>query len=214
MWVLSHRGVCDDAVENTLEAFEAAVAQRVDGIETDVRRAKDGALVLLHDRHVGTLRVADHTHAELEAAAGHAIPTVEECLARWPELLWNFELKSQDAAAPLLELLSERDPERVIVSSFLHAAVTRFGHELEASAAVLLAHRPLIGGLPIDIWKRHGIDTVVVACEALDDDLRAALRDADFACWAYGPVDEADHRQCQAWDLTAVITDTPEMLRS
>lgn len=46
--VLAHRGACWDAPENTLEAFELAVAQEADYVEFDVR-ARDGDLVVCHD---------------------------------------------------------------------------------------------------------------------------------------------------------------------
>jgi glycerophosphoryl diester phosphodiesterase len=44
-----HRGDPENAPENTLAAFEAAVAAGVDYVETDVQRTADGVLVLLHD---------------------------------------------------------------------------------------------------------------------------------------------------------------------
>ncbi len=44
--VLAHRGAAWDAPENTLEAFELAVAQGADYVEFDVRTAPDGALVV------------------------------------------------------------------------------------------------------------------------------------------------------------------------
>ncbi len=44
-----HRGDPELAPENTLAAFDAAVALGVDYIETDVQRTADGVLVLLHD---------------------------------------------------------------------------------------------------------------------------------------------------------------------
>jgi glycerophosphoryl diester phosphodiesterase len=46
--VLAHRGACWEAPENTLEAFELAVAEQADYVEFDVR-ARDGDLVICHD---------------------------------------------------------------------------------------------------------------------------------------------------------------------
>ncbi len=48
----AHRGGRAHASENTLEAFEAALAQGATGLESDVRLTADGAAVLHHDsRH-------------------------------------------------------------------------------------------------------------------------------------------------------------------
>ena len=47
--VCAHRGASLDLPDNSLEAFVAAIAAGADVIETDVRRAPDGTLVLAHD---------------------------------------------------------------------------------------------------------------------------------------------------------------------
>jgi glycerophosphoryl diester phosphodiesterase len=47
--VFAHRGNHVHARENTLAAFDEAVSLGVDGVELDVRRSADGALVVHHD---------------------------------------------------------------------------------------------------------------------------------------------------------------------
>jgi glycerophosphoryl diester phosphodiesterase len=46
--VIAHRGACWDVPENTLEAFELAIAEEADYVEFDVR-ARDSELVVCHD---------------------------------------------------------------------------------------------------------------------------------------------------------------------
>ena len=46
--VLAHRGACWKVPENTLEAFELAIAEEADYVEFDVR-ARNGQLVICHD---------------------------------------------------------------------------------------------------------------------------------------------------------------------
>ena len=58
--VIAHRGASGRAApsapaENTLEAFEAAIALGADMIELDVRRTRDGHLVVFHDARVKTV---------------------------------------------------------------------------------------------------------------------------------------------------------------
>lgn len=45
----AHRGASSYAPENTLPAFNLGIEMGADGIETDIRRTKDGILVLFHD---------------------------------------------------------------------------------------------------------------------------------------------------------------------
>ena len=47
--IIGHRGASAAAPENTLAAFRAALAARADGVELDVRLARDGVPVVIHD---------------------------------------------------------------------------------------------------------------------------------------------------------------------
>ena len=76
--VFAHRGGSGEAPENTLRAMKAALAANPQvAIELDVRRSRDGHLVVIHDATVdrttdGTGAVADLTLAELQRLdAGH-----------------------------------------------------------------------------------------------------------------------------------------------
>src|SRR5690554_4353846 len=62
--VTAHRGNSWDYPENTLPAFENAIALGVDWAELDVHHTKDGKLVVIHDKATG--RVGDK---DLEVAS-------------------------------------------------------------------------------------------------------------------------------------------------
>jgi glycerophosphoryl diester phosphodiesterase len=49
MLIIGHRGASAVAPENTLVAFERAMTDGADGIEFDVRLARDGVAVVIHD---------------------------------------------------------------------------------------------------------------------------------------------------------------------
>ena len=48
-WVIAHRGASWDERENTLPAFERAIATGADFVELDVQVSADGTLVVFHD---------------------------------------------------------------------------------------------------------------------------------------------------------------------
>ena len=48
--VIAHRGASWDEPENTLPAFRRAIEVGADYVELDVHAAKDGRLVVVHDR--------------------------------------------------------------------------------------------------------------------------------------------------------------------
>jgi glycerophosphoryl diester phosphodiesterase len=96
IFVQAHRGDHESAPENSLRAFDDAVAAGVDIIELDVRRTRDGVLVIMHDPRVnrttsGEGAVADLTFAQIEAmrlrgpggAVMHdRVPTLPAALAK------------------------------------------------------------------------------------------------------------------------------------
>lgn len=100
--IIGHRGASAVAPENTMTAFEAAIAAGADGIEFDVRLSGDGVPMIIHDdtlqRTVGLKkRVVDLTAAELCAVA---VPSLREL----------FELMSGNDLTLFLEIKS-REPE-------------------------------------------------------------------------------------------------------
>jgi glycerophosphoryl diester phosphodiesterase len=81
MLVLAHRGAHGSAApglrENTVPAFRAATAIGADGVEFDVRRTADGALVVHHDPTLPDgRRIEDVAHADAPAW----VPSLAEAL--------------------------------------------------------------------------------------------------------------------------------------
>jgi glycerophosphoryl diester phosphodiesterase len=84
--VIAHRGGPAYAPENTIAAFENAIAQGVDWLEFDVQMTKDGELVVIHDETVdrttnGAGAVAGLTLEQirqLDAGQGQQVPTFRE----------------------------------------------------------------------------------------------------------------------------------------
>ncbi|MQY13857.1 Glycerophosphodiester phosphodiesterase [Streptomyces sp. RB5] len=103
--VYAHRGSSGSTPENTLAAVDFAVAQHADFVETDVRRTRDGRLVVMHDEGLGRTtdvedvfpgrapyRVRDFTLREIKRLdagswfspqfAGERVPTLGEFVGR------------------------------------------------------------------------------------------------------------------------------------
>src|SRR5260370_18711114 len=85
---VAHRGASGLVPENTLLAFERAIALGVDALELDVQLTRDGELAVIHDARLerttsGAGWVRDHTAAqlrELDAGLNQAIPLLSELL--------------------------------------------------------------------------------------------------------------------------------------
>jgi glycerophosphoryl diester phosphodiesterase len=203
--------------ENTLAAFERAAAAGVDGIETDVRLSRDGLPVLFHDRTApGGRAVADLTAAELSAAAGYPVPTLDRALEMPADLLWNVEIKTPAAVPATRAVLAAwASRRRILVSSFWHSLVPPF-RSLGVETGLLLASRPLDAGALLAQLPRDGsVGTLVWDYEILDAELLAAAAQEGLRCWTYGVETVAEHRRCRelAACLAGVITDHPALFR-
>jgi glycerophosphoryl diester phosphodiesterase len=110
---IAHRGASSYAPENTIAAFDLALAMGVRHIELDVHATRDGEIVVIHDDTVdrttdGTGPVAAHTRAALKALdagawfadrfSGERIPTFDEVLDRYKERAHiHVEIKGRSA---------------------------------------------------------------------------------------------------------------------
>ena len=138
MLVIGHRGASAAAPENTPEAFRLAAAMGADAVELDVRRARDGSLVVHHD----PLPAADE---ELRA-----LPRLAEVLDACAGLLVNVEIKNLAGDAQfdpdmtfvdhvLAELARRGEPGRWVISSFSRATVEYCrGRSAEVATALLV----------------------------------------------------------------------------
>ncbi|MCX6485624.1 MAG: glycerophosphodiester phosphodiesterase family protein [Rhodoluna sp.] len=127
--ILAHRGSTETgAVENTLEAFQAAIDSGITYLETDVQATSDGVAVLFHDetlRRISGLnqRVNELSFLQLSVLKhqGKAlkIPKLVDALMRFPDAKFNLDLKTADAIAPTVAVIRElKAIDRVLVSSF------------------------------------------------------------------------------------------------
>jgi glycerophosphoryl diester phosphodiesterase len=121
--VFAHRGGAALAPENPLDAFRNGVALGADGIELDVRRSRDGRIVVHHDETLDrttTLRgpVAAYTADEL-ARAG--VPELRTVLHACPDVRVIVEIKdsSPEVGRAVVDELRRCDAmERTCVGAF------------------------------------------------------------------------------------------------
>lgn len=78
--VSAHKGGSEDAPPATWEAYETALTTGAEYVEFDIRRTRDGDLVVFHDPWIAGRPVAGLTYEELCGAAGHRVPLVREVM--------------------------------------------------------------------------------------------------------------------------------------
>lgn len=217
MLILSHRGHCIKAPENTLEAFEQAIQIGVDGIETDVQISKDRQLILFHDRLLPDGRaVTGLTQDELSDAVGYLVPTLDMAITNPGDILWNLEIKNPLVLEPLVSALRAFCPsKRFLITSFWHPVVEQVSQHLAVDCGVLVDHRPFEqASYPLSWWpndNRH-LNTIVWHYPVIDKRLIEQTTQRGIRNFVYGVVTESDWLHCAELKIDGVITDHPEAL--
>jgi len=122
--IIAHRGASAYAKENTLAAFEMAIALGASMIEFDIRRTKDRVLIAYHDADLNQRPIRKMTYAELQAVDPD-IPTLDQVLTLCKgRIQLDVELKEVRYEPAVVErLLSGFPPDDFVITSFHPAAL-------------------------------------------------------------------------------------------
>jgi glycerophosphoryl diester phosphodiesterase len=223
--VFAHRGGAALAPENTMAAFANGLALGADGLELDVHLARDGVVVVHHDRTLERTTalqgpVASRSAGEL-AAAG--VPALADVLAacRDARVIVELKLNHRQLAAAVVDVIRRADAcDRVCVGSFgyrvLHAV-----RELEPAIATSAAREEVRWAL-YRSWCRWPVMnagysgyqvpelagyTRVISRRFVDDAHKAGL---GVQVWTVDTVEDA--QRLVGWGVDGLITDHPDLL--
>lgn len=165
--IFAHRGACAHAPENTLAAFELAIAQQADAIELDVKLSSDGQVVVHHDAtvdrttnghgHVRDLKLADLRALDAGSSFsqtfhGEKIPTLDEVFeGLGKRTLINVELTNYTTPGDqLVETVcmlvkKHKVQKHVLFSSFFASNLSKAKSFLPDVPCGLLAYPGLLG---------------------------------------------------------------------
>jgi glycerophosphoryl diester phosphodiesterase len=148
----AHQGahVAGGPGENTMAAFEAAVALGYRYLETDAHVTADGVLVAFHDDNLDRLTdrtglIGDLPWAEVRAArvrGGEGVPLLEDVLAAWPDVRVNIDPKHDAAVDPLVDLIRRTGTlDRVCFGAFSDRRLARLRAALGPGACTSMGPR-------------------------------------------------------------------------
>jgi glycerophosphoryl diester phosphodiesterase len=225
--VIAHRGASGDRPENTLSAFQLAVDQRADMIETDLHLSRDDAIVVRHDSDLASLGLKRELRAtdlaqirSLDAGEGEKIPILDEVLDRFGlEIAFNLEIKGgSDGAYPGLEAAVLRAVEgrgllaSTLFSSFSDDVLERL-RALSSAArlAVLVSRRRPKGAL--ERARAVGAEALNPWFGLANADFVDAAHADGLALYPYTVDALADMRRCLEAGVDGLFTNHPGRLR-
>ena len=225
--VAAHRGGALFAPENTLAALRGAIESGADYAEIDVRRTRDGVLVLMHDRSLRRTAGADLFVSEADFAEirgldagswfsarfrGEPVPTLEEAIALCRgKIGLMIELKPDGDPSPLVEdavgLIRRYGVERdcILVSS--SRQVLRLVRETDSELATGLIAAIAWG----DLSRLDETDAVSVELTFATEELIQSLHKSGRLAFVWTVNREDDIRRAAKLGADAIITDNPRL---
>ena len=163
-------------------------------VEFDVRRSRDGELILFHDAEIAGTPVSKLTRAEVEDRAGVPPPLLEEALelARG-RIALDVELKENGYVGEVAELLSgfAASGADLIVTSFVDTVVAQLTERLPQLGRGLVLSRSKERAL--ERANTCGATIVLPRIRLVDEALLAELSDAELSVivWDFMAADHA-----------------------
>ena len=236
--VIAHRGNTVAAPENTLAAYQIALDDGAEMIETDGHISKDGHLVIMHDSSLERTTnfsgyVHEYTLEELRTAdAGswfspsfkdERIPTIEEAMdfSKKNDLYMCFEVKgggsprSTMISTQLVEIIRKYAAlDSIFMSSYHHEALSAAKN---IAPELMLAPERLPDNVEPDIPEalrqanELGAEVLQLHYKYLYPDVLKALRDANVAVWAWPTTTEEEILPAIKTGADAVMGDDPAL---
>ncbi len=242
---MAHRGSMLLWPENTMTAFQEAVDLGCRYLETDLQISRDGVLVAFHDDKLdrttdGAGPVSDHLWEDLQdldaayrfrpqgqdgdfpyRGRGVRIPSLEELMTSYPEVVVSLDLKRDGLEEPLVELIGRLDLwDRVIVGSFKGGRLRRFrsladrpvatsagpGETLRFVTAARLRRTPHLAADALQVPVKQWI--TVVSARTVETAKAAGM---PLIVWTINDPDEM--RRLLDLGVDGLITDRPDLLR-
>jgi len=226
--VIAHRGASGTLPENTLPAYELAIAQRADMIEIDLHRTRDHATVVTHDddltRLGGRGAVADADAAgirALDAGDGAVVPLLDEVLDAFGDRIpFNLELKRghrqryEGLEAATLTAVERRGLlASTLFSSFDDPTLAELrSRSADARIALLLSARN--AGRPIERAQAVGAEAINPSLLVATPELIEAAHAEGLAVYVYTVDAEPDMRRLLALGVDGLFTNFPARLRA
>jgi glycerophosphoryl diester phosphodiesterase len=219
--VLAHRGASRAERENTVDAFRLAHEMGADGVELDVRRTADGALVVHHNAGLDDGRPINHVAAtELPPHIPSLADALDACAGMWV----NVEIKNDPhetdfdpddtiADDTIAVLLARGEPERWLISSFRIETIDRCREVADAAGAPIRTAW-LVSAVPggvVETLRSRGhvalhpgvwlLEKVVIdACHAVGIEVNT------WTC------DDPDRmRELVEWGIDGICTNVPDV---
>jgi glycerophosphoryl diester phosphodiesterase len=216
---VGHRGARAYEIENTIESFKKAIELGVNAIEFDVRKTKDGKLVVIHDDNLKRvfgkeITVNQATLKELKQITENKIPTLAEALQFIDKKVEKIliELKEIGCEKNVLEVIKkEKLHDHVIIVSFHEDAlseVRRLDTKIETGLIYAKYKNPIASALKLNAQYLVPLYKLTHTKNIED----AHKNNLKVIVWTINTADEAEEYRDKGVD--GIATDKPDIIKA
>lgn len=235
--IFAHRGANRRAAENTRSAFDLALQNDINGIETDVQLSRDEVPLLFHDRYMGKLGMPDSHIDDLDFDvlrtldfAAHFKPTLpvegpmrlkdflDRYRARCQLLLeiknrdWEELARKESKIRHTLALVGAHAGDAILISSFDLPSLI-YAHQCSPNFPLVYNMEPehSIADAQNVLDQQTFLHGYCLHISRLDQAMRDLLRSHNKVIAVYTCNSEAEIRQALDLEVDIIISDVPEL---
>ena len=220
MLIYSHRGESKYAPENTMSAFFLAYILNSDGIECDIRKTKDGKLVIIHDNTInrtsnGKGKVSNYKLSELreynfgnQKFNDEKIMTLNEFLKIFSnkKIEIYLEIKESGYETEIWNVISKYDLTYITIISFKYNTLKDFrklSKILKLGWLVYDINKPIVN----DALK---IDIEILICNSLTINKKSVdlIKKNNLKIGAWGIKNKAELKRLNKLNLDSIVCDS------
>jgi glycerophosphoryl diester phosphodiesterase len=212
---VSHRGLHDTLPENSIPAFEAAIAAGAEGIELDIHGSADGVLHVHHDPTLDVnggpvpfTALDSRDIAKLRLEGDVPIPTLDDTLASIGSRASVFiEVKASGIETDLARCLRRhsQNAERYAVHAFDHRVVKRMLELIPAIRTGILQVSYLVDST--DAMRRAGAVDLWQHADFIDEQLVTDIHARGGRVVAWTPNGDSQWEKLSSLGVDATCTD-------
>jgi glycerophosphoryl diester phosphodiesterase len=217
--IIAHRGGSSLARENTIAAFEEAIALQADLIELDVRSTQDGVLIVHHDAAIQEQPIEALSWAEVQQLDSE-VPTLEAAIACCKgRMRLDVEIKEPEYEAAVVQLLQQHlSLDEYVITSFYLASIravkesgkpgTGLGFLMDHETLLALAEEEFLG----KYLQAMGVGFVAPSWQIVDSPVLGKIIPAEMSYWVWTVNDEVTMQKLMDNPrVAAIVTDNPTL---
>ena len=217
MICIGHRGASAYEPENTIRAFKRAIDMGCQGVEMDLRRTKDGKIVVIHDETVdrttnGKGKVSEMTLEEIKKLDSHGekIPLLSEVLSEVKAEIFLLELKESGYEESIVKEVKDFNLlDKVVFVSFNYDSLKKVKEVGGEKIGLIYETQPY----PIQVAKSLKAYAMLPSYNLLNRIHANELKKNKFFVIPWVVNDVSILEKMMYFKVDGVITDKPDIMK-